>query len=358
MAENIHGHVQRAKSVVLDYHRAIDGVLAHPRRSGGGAADDIVGALASSTAEGFLWRGMHPFYEQHGADAVAEAFWAPLHAAMAPLQRRMDVFLAGDNDADGGATTWVCSMGHFVGLFDAAWLDIPPTRRVMPVRYVEFNRVEGDRIAESALFVDLIAIMRQAGHYPLPPATGQPGIYLGPRTADGVLAAPQDPDETAATLELAWRMAGDLDEANRIAGDQGSDRMPREVLARCWHDDMLWIGPDGIGSSYTIDRYQQQHSYPFRFGLGDKEFHGHVARIAEGCYAAWFGWANVTNRPRGGYLGLPASDRAEMRVVDVYRREGDKLADNWVFIDLLHWLSQQGLQPLERMRQLLGIEEF
>jgi len=86
--------------------------------------------------------------------------------------------------------------------------------------------------------------------------------------------------------------------------------------------------------------------------------HVDFARLAEGRYAAWFGWANVSHRPRGGFLGLPASGPAEMRVVDVYRREGDKLADNWVFIDLLHWLSQQGLEPLDRMRHLLGIKEF
>ena len=39
---------------------------------------------------------------------------------------------------------------------------------------------------------------------------------------------------------------------------------------------------------------------------------------------------------------------------DVYRRDGEKLAENWVFIDLPHWLAQQGLDVLERMRQLNG----
>jgi hypothetical protein len=39
-----------------------------------------------------------------------------------------------------------------------------------------------------------------------------------------------------------------------------------------------------------------------------------------------------------------------MRVVDIYRRDGDKLAENWVFIDLLHWLSMQGLDVLKRNR--------
>ena len=44
-----------------------------------------------------LWRGMHPFYEQRGAAAVASTFWNPLRAAFAPIQRRPDIFFAGAN---------------------------------------------------------------------------------------------------------------------------------------------------------------------------------------------------------------------------------------------------------------------
>jgi hypothetical protein len=52
-------------------------------------------------------------------------------------------------------------------------------------------------------------------------------------------------------------------------------------------------------------------------------------------------------------MGLPSSDkRTEMRVVDIYRREGDKLAENWIFIDMLHFLSMQGLDVLGRMKQI------
>ena len=49
-------------------------------------------------------------------------------------------------------------------------------------------------------------------------------------------------------------------------------------------------------------------------------------------------------KSKGGFHGLPASDRtAEMRVVDVYRRDGEKLSENWIFIDLLHFLSCLGV---------------
>jgi hypothetical protein len=50
---------------------------------------------------------------------------------------------------------------------------------------------------------------------------------------------------------------------------------------------------------------------------------------------------------------MPASDTpGEFRVVDIYRREGGKLAENWVFIDMLHYLKTQGLDVLGRMARL------
>ena len=49
---------------------------------------------------------------------------------------------------------------------------------------------------------------------------------------------------------------------------------------------------------------------------------------------------------------MPAGAPAEMRVVDLYRRDGDKLAENWIFIDILHFLAMQGNDVLERMRGL------
>ena len=337
-----------AKRVVLDYYEALD--AAEP-----GALAEV---LRKHTADDYRWRGVHPFGELDGADAVSDAFWEPTRNAFRGLQRRPDVFLAGTNTIADESQTWVCQMGHLVGLFDQPWLDIPPTRRMALLRYAEFHRVDGDHIAETALFVDVISMMRQAGHYPLPPTTGAAHIHAGPRTHDGVHLDDCDAIDGETTLALVERMIDDHTRANEAGNATGDNRMPTAVMAETWHDDMIWWGPDGIGTTYTIDRYQQQHQYPFRFNLADKRFNGHVARFAEGNYACFFGWANLTNTPTGGFLGLPGSTPADMRVVDVYRREGDKLAENWVFIDLPHWLDQQGLDVLARMRQLTGQEEL
>jgi hypothetical protein len=53
-------------------------------------------------------------------------------------------------------------------------------------------------------------------------------------------------------------------------------------------------------------------------------------------------------------MGLPGGTRTHMRVVDVYRREGDRLMENWVIIDIPYWLKQQGLDVLERNRAILN----
>jgi len=113
---------------------------------------------------------------------------------------------------------------------------------------------------------------------------------------------------------------------------------------------MLWWGPTGIGATYTIDRYIKQHQQPFRTQLGHRTFNGHVCRMAEGSYGGFFGWPNLSMECTGPYLGLPPSGRtADMRVVDIYRRDGDKLAENWIFIDMLHFLNMQGLDVLAQL---------
>lgn len=123
-----------------------------------------------------------------------------------------------------------------------------------------------------------------------------------------------------------------------------------DTLPETWHDDMIWWGPYGIGATYTIERYIKQHALPFGQALNDGyRFNGHLCRVAEGHFGGFFGWANLTMRNSGGYMGMPAGPApADMRVVDMYREQDGKLAENWIFIDLLHFLLMQGLDVLAR----------
>jgi len=330
---------QAAKQLVRDYFAALEDAT----------TETVAEVLQTYTSDDYDWRGVYPFREIQGATAVAENFWVPLKQALTRMQRRQDIFIAGTNEL--GGNQWVMSMGNFMGLFDSDWLGIPRTRKIANLRYAEFNCVKDGVITKTGLFLDVIGLMAQAGVYPLPPSTGVYYNYPGPRYHDGLLFDDAPVNEGIATLALVNEMVNDLAELNQ----SGSMGCPPEILEKTWAKDMLWYGPAGVGATYTIPRYQAQHQLPFRQNLDDKKFVGHVCRFAEGNFACFFGWPNLTNTPIGGWLGLPGGCvNAEMQVVDVYRREGDKLVENWVLIDIPYWLKQQGLDILDRTQKILN----
>ena len=327
---------QDAKTLVRAFHRELDHSL----------ADACSAVLERFVSSNWRWHGMHPFNDQRGPNAVALEFWAPLKRAISPMQRRPDIFIAGRNEIDGFESVWVTEMGHLMGLFDEAWLGIQPTKRIVMLRYCEFNRVEDGKIVETAMFCDIPHLMMQAGQNPFPPQTGAMLVQPGPRTHTGLCYDRQDPARSKATLDAINAMLSDMAPEARSKSPDAATH-----LARTWHDDMLWWGPAGIGATYTIERYLRQHSTPFGKSLSDGyRFNGHIARLAEGDCGGFFGWPNLTVRNSGGFMGMSAgAEPADMRVVDMYRVEDGKIAENWIFIDILHFLAMQGLDVLERM---------
>jgi len=211
----------------------------------------------------------------------------------------------------------------------------------------EFNRVADGRIVESAMFVDIPHLMIQAGQNPFPPQTGAMLIQPGPMTHEGLMFDDQPAEIGKRTLAAINAM---LD--NPGAKFHNVDEATR--LARVWHDDMIWWGPAGIGATYTIPRYLRQHCEPFDDALSEGyRFNGHLCRMAEGHFGGFFGWANLTLTNAGGYLGMTAGPGpSDMRVVDLYREQDGKLAENWIFIDFLHYLNLQGLDVLARMADI------
>ena len=338
--------IQQAKDFVWEYCEAFDNT----------DVNSLTALFEKFFADDYNWKGVYPFRELLGQNEVIKQFWHPLKHSITHLQRRIDIFIGGynsannNNEADEGSNdqaVWVMNMGHFTGLFDKPWLDIPPTGKMLNIRYAEFHQIENNKITNTGLFIDLIGVMQQAGVYPLPPATGHYFVYPGPRNHQGIVRDKSDYLQSQKTLDVVMEMISDLGHL-----DKSGATCPIETLRRTWHEDMIWYGPCGIGASYTIERYQKQHQTSFRKGLNGKKFNGHVCRFADGDFACFFGWPNLTNTPNGGFLGLPSSIQADMQVVDIYYRKGDKLFENWVFIDLPWWLKQQGLDVLQRMREM------
>lgn len=331
---------QREKSIVRDFYATMDGVRVD------GARDVLSGTVAPD----YRWRGFHPFNELNGAETVAETFWRPLKTALTDMRRRLDIFMAGNNSVEGDSEEeiWVASMGHLMGLFDKPWLGIAPTGKIAMLRYAEFHRIADNRIAETAMYFDIPHLMMQAGLSPFPPQTGAHLVQPGPMTHDGVMFAPQPPEEGRKTLAAISYMVNDL----KVWKDSREEPLVDE-LRRSWNEDMVWWGPAGIGATFTIERYAEQHAGPFRAGFKNRIFNGHVAYIAEGAYGGFFGWPNLTLTPTGGFMGMPAGRQpGDMRVIDMYRRDGGKLTENWIFIDLLHFWIMQGVDILGRIAKV------
>ena len=328
---------QRAKKTVLDYYRRFDSTPEN-------MVEDLLFEVMHPE---IFWRGYHPCNEQFGPKAVSDQFWRPLKKALSNLQRRMDIFFAGENNIEGYQGIWVASMGHFLGLFDSPWLEIPPTRKIVMLRYGEFNHIVDDKIIETAMFIDIPHFMMQAGFNPFPPQTGAHLVQPGPMTHNGLVYQSLPDEEGTKTLNAIEFM---IEDSKNWSG--GRDEPLVDELRRSWNEDMIWWGPSGIGATYTIERYAEQHSGPFRAGFTDRKFNGHVCRIAEGGFGGFFGWPNLTLTPTGGFMGMPGSAKsADMRVIDFFRREGEKLTENWVFIDLLHFWKMQGVDILKRMQE-------
>ena len=324
---------QPQKQLILQYFQELE--AASPAT--------IQEVLQKYTQPDWLWRSYAPFYAISGAPKVAQDFWIPLLDALSSIERRQDIFFAGENILDEHKGVWVVSMGHLVGLFDRAFLGIEPTGKVAFFRYCEFNKIEDGKIKETAFYFDLPHFMQQTGRKIFALQRGAEIIQPGPKTQDGLLYNPCNPEEAIKTLELIGKMGKSL-------GTWQNALPIEEELAENWCQNMHWWGPSGIGSTYSIERYAKQHATPFRQAFSQRSKTQHICRIAEGKYGGFFGWPNFSAVHSGEFLGVaPTQKRTEFRVIDIYRREGDKLAENWVFIDFVYWFEQLG-------KDLLGLK--
>ena len=302
-------------------------------------------ALARRMAPDAVWQGPHPINRLEGRDAFIEQFLRPLAASFPDIERRADLLFGGEYKGN----RWVCSTGYLVGTFDADWLCIPATGNLAYLRYGEFVTMEAGRITSSYVILDLLDLMRQAGITLLPPAIAVERLVPGPATQDGLVLQLQDEEDSRATIALVDDM---VHEGLHLFDGHDLDTMEHH---RHWHPDFMWYGPGGIGTTRGIRGFKNWHQAPFLKAMPDRKAATHIARIADGRYAATSGWYSVSATHTGSLLyGLaPTGRKVGMRVMDFYRREGNLLRENWVLIDTIEYLLQLGYDLFERLRMQL-----
>lgn len=310
--------------------------------------DELPACLSALAHPSLAWHGPHPIGDLQGLEALARRFWRPLKLAFPDLDRRDDIMLGGAfTHPSHGPGDWVAVTGHFAGTWAHEWLGLPGTGRLTFLRFGEFHRLEGGRVAESYTLLDLPDIMRQAGCNPLPPSPGAEGLAPGPATRDGVRLAAGDPAESGASLRLVEDMIfGSL---RRFDG-ANLDSMRMEPF---WAPDMMRYGPCGLGSVRGIKAFQRDQQWPFLQAFPDRVGGDHRARLADGPYAASAGWPGIRGTHRGGYLGAPATrEPVTMRVMDFWRCERGSLAESWFMLDLPHLMLQLGRNLMLEGREL------
>ena len=240
---------QRNKSLVWDFWQQLD--VASPA--------DLRAVAASALAEDVAWTGFHPFNELSGRAAVVDGWWQPLRAAFPDVRRETYILLGGSFEGK----EWVSATGCFVGTFAADWAGIPATGQPTSIRWGEFCAIRDGKIVEDYLLLDLVDVMRQAGHRVFPPAPAE-DYWPRPFGEDGALLSPQDDVESLRSLHLVEAMIGGLGKFD--GADVG--KMNQTTF---WSQQMHWYGPCGIGSSRDRKEYERNHQTPFLTAFPDRK---------------------------------------------------------------------------------------
>ncbi len=294
------------------------------------------------------WHLSHPLNDVpgQGVQAWNAHFLSPFLHAFPDAERHDDILMAGQFTGN----DWLAATGYYTATFSNAWCGIKPNHGVVNIRYGEFSRIENDRIVEVYCIFDMLDVIRQAGQWPanLPNSRGAFAFAFhdrvpAPATRNGIdlNAASDEAGRTSLTLVEAM-----------IAGLMQFDGKSLESMGmeRFWHPEMMWYGPAGIGSSRRLKGFQDVHQRDFLRAFPDRRGGNHKSRIGEGHYVASTGWPSIRATHLGDWMGVPASHRPiTMRVMDFWRRDGDLLRENWVFIDQLDLLLQMDVDVLGKL---------
>lgn len=287
----------------------------------------------------------YPFENVGGPNDLFENVYKPLFEAIPDLERREFIRIAGPADDE----QWVGCAGHYVGVFERPWLDIPPTYHAVAMRFHEFYHIVDEKIVEMQALWDIPQVMMQARAWPLSPSLGVEWLAPAPAPQNGLPIGVRDNEESEKSLRLVLDMLAGLQKH----ADGGPEAMN---LPAYWHPKMTWYGPAGIGTNRRISGFRNWHQIPFLSALPDRGMNKKVKQhfFAEGFFVGETAWPGMRcSVSADGWLGItPANQEITMRSLDFWRREGDLLRENWVLVDLLHVYHQLGVDVFRRMREL------
>lgn len=314
-------------------------------------AKEVPGIVKKAFHKDVNWNGPQPINEIGSSDALIRDFWEPLRHSFPDIKREAEI-LMGDVDGD---DDWVSGMGYLTGTFVHDWLGIPATGKKTHIHFGQFFVMRDAKIVESYCILDILSVFKQAGFQVLPNALGREGGKLQkPRGGDGVMLAEQDALEGRQSKQLVEAMWNGLMRFERERDNENLDAMEQQHY---WHPDFHWMGPTGIGSTHNILEFQDFHQRPWLAAFGDRNLDvEHTGRymgfLGEGRYAAGGIWNQEFSTHHGQYQGVPATGKLmTIRDFDWYNREGNRIVQNWIPIDLIDVFKQLDVDLFDRMHR-------
>ena len=287
-----------------------------------------------------------PFEDLAGADGLFGEAYQPLLTAVPDLERRDFIFMAGGANGH----NWVGCCGHYMGVMERPFLDIPPSQHAIAMRYHEFFRIEDQQIVEVQAIWDIPQLMMQANAWPLAPSLGVEWVVPGPATQDGIITTAYNQIQADTNVKLVLDMLTAMGKY-----PQNSDPAVMQ-LEKYWHPKMFWYGPAGIGTSRGIQGFRDWHQTPFLKAMPDRRGAVTDADIffGDGDYVGTTGWPNMeVTITDDGWMGIaPTHKSLTMRSLDFWRIENNLIRENWVLVDLLHIYDQIGVDVFSRMREV------
>lgn len=303
----------------------------------GKSIDDLVD-------ENVVFNAAYPINEVLGINGITYDYWSLFKNAFEHLERK--AFIEFDSDYHG--ERWLASTGYFSGIFVNDLLGIPATGKLLYLRFTELVKIVEGKISHYYIIFDFLDVMQQVGVSPLCKSLGHSGAIMPPTTMDGLSPIEIDESQADASEKLVLDM---LDELSKFDGKS----LLSMQLEKYWHKDFIWYGPAGIGTTKGIQCFRDHHQGPFVFSFPDRVVDHKACIVKKGNYVATGGWPHMHGtHSSGGWLGLPSTNKKlELRVIDIWRREGDLLKENWVGIDIIHICKQMGLDVFAEMKKRL-----
>ena len=286
------------------------------------------------------FHGSAPVGDLIGREAFETALLEPIRAALPLAAKRLYLYFGGEFMGH----VWVGATGNIEGEMTSPLFGVPPGEGSRKLRFGEFYRFEGERIAEIRCLMDVPGIAHQAGIEMFPPFSGRAHIPGRPPAEIGIVKTPQVPG----LAEIARSLVEDM-----IVGGRNSREdcdTASQGLEQFWQEDMAWHGPRDIGSAFGLQEFYDYaqgssvKSFPDREGSWSTE-----AYVVEGRVAGFAGHflGTFSGVPVRGIA--PTEQKFTKRVMDFYTSRNGRLAENWVLIDMIRFASDCGVDLMALM---------